>query len=117
MTFIVGPVTLYGFEDGRDTVLAQYDPSDRWNGWLCPSMDAHSAVAILDMFNTDAQSDPGLADSYIGYTFEDETLVLHHALYPDDPPERITPDEDGLYSLGAYAWTWAENAHREDTDR
>jgi len=34
-------------EVGGIAVLAEYDPRERWNGWLGPRLDPHAAVTVL----------------------------------------------------------------------
>ena len=34
-------------EIGGIAVLAEYEPGERWNGWLCPRLDPCAAVAVL----------------------------------------------------------------------
>ena len=103
-----GPVCI----DDLITVMGQFDPRDRWNGWLCPRIDALSAVLVLEAIENDPMN-----DGYYGYdwTFDDAgSLVIedrqYRTEYPDDfKPEILSPDEDGLYSLGAYGWCWSED--------
>lgn len=100
----VGPVRLD--VDGSE-VLAQYDWFDRWNGWLCPAMDARSVVQVLNLFGDDPEYG-------ITYDFEGDVLVLTEHQWRREAeragktyePERVSPDADGLYSLGAYGWCW-----------
>jgi hypothetical protein len=91
---------------------AVFMPGVRWNGWIgFPYFDAFTTVEILEFV-----SDPEAGGDDYGYdwTFEDDgTLVIEDRQYrAEDPehfePERIEPDEDGLYSLGAYGWVWSE---------
>lgn len=93
--------------------LAQYDPRERWNGFLAaPAFDALTAVAILDeieRWNVAASSPEYGYD----YDFDGDVLVVESRLYrAEDPenyvPERVAPDEDDLYTLGAYGWVWTE---------
>ena len=97
-THTVGPVSIEGSPDAP-AYMAQYDPTKRWNGWLCPTMDAHSVVTALTAAGPD----------YVTFDFVDGVLVVEWADYPDDPAERIDPDEDGLYDM-SLGWVWAEVA-------
>jgi hypothetical protein len=105
----------YGGEEG--SWLCQYQPALRWNGWIAfPYFDAYTVVDILDNYVNRPGSDPY---HWYDYHFEDDgTLVTEdrqeRTEYPEDfEPERIEPDEDGLYSLGAYGWTWDEISDEE----
>lgn len=104
-------------------VLAQYDPAERWNGFVCPHMDALSAVTVLDWIGSDHEY--GVTYDFVPGDYEDVDEFGQYVLlvtdiqysdpescdYQDDyEPERIAPDADGLYALGAYAWTWTEVA-------
>lgn len=94
MTTTVGLVALEGL-----AVLGQYDPDERWNGWLCPSLDALAVVKVLDTLN-------GIEPAY-GYQFAHGVLYLDDLQEPGSPAELIEADDDGLYRLGAHAWTWS----------
>lgn len=98
--WVCGPVSLDG--QATPSVLAQYQPSVRWNGWLCPSIDALSAVEILTWLN---RVQP--PEDTVGWRFDDDGgLWLDDHCYPDDPEEGLPPDSDGLYPLGAFGWVW-----------
>lgn len=104
-----GPV-----ECGGTTVIGQYDYYDRWNGWLCPGIDAWSVELVLGTIKADVE----YWEEY-GYEWdwrEDGALILIDRRaraeateeYPFEP-EILAPDEDGLYALGTYSWTWSED--------
>lgn len=104
-----GPVECAG-----TTVIGQYDYYDRWNGWLCPGIDAWSVELVLGTIKADVD----YWEEY-GYEWdwrEDGALILIDRQaraeateeYPFEP-EIMEPDEDGLYPLGTYAWTWSED--------
>ena len=38
-------------EVGGIAVLAEYDPGERWNGWLCRRLDPYAAVTVLSVSN------------------------------------------------------------------
>lgn len=104
MSYVVGPVELGGI----GPVLAQYDPDVRWNGWLCPRLDACSVVVILDAIIASSPSDPPFAYEFIqGVLFVDD---MYDQTLPTDWYE---PDEDGLYALGSHAWIWQASRRRE----
>jgi hypothetical protein len=90
------------------TVLAQYPTDDHWNGWLLPEIDALACVTVLDALNK-----VNGADDQLDYTFDDDgTLVVVEQTYVaqygvEDATTRYAPDVDGLYWLGASAWTWS----------
>lgn len=86
--------------DGFAPVLAQFDDSFRWNGFLCPSLDAHSVIAVLDAINRDAGT------PHYRYDWTDEGVLV---LISDEETERIEPDSDGLYALGSDGWIWTED--------
>lgn len=107
-----GPVCL----DEIVTVIGQYDPENRWNGWLNPYIDAWSVQETLTAINASYGGD---ADTY-GYDWvweDDGTLTLTERQWRDEAAERgetyepqsIGPDEDGLYGIGYYGWTWSED--------
>lgn len=108
-----GPVCL----DEMVTVFGQYDPENRWNGWLNPYIDAWSVELTLTRLNESYGDD---ADTY-GYdwTWDDEgALVLTSRQLLEEAQndeqrghatEVIAPNDDGLYGLGYYGWTWSED--------
>ena len=108
--YVAGPVCL----DELVTVLGQYNPRNRWNGWLMPAIDAWSVEEVLAKFADDMD---------YGYEWEwldDGSLKLIERQWrdedPDYVPEILTPDEDGLYALGAGSWTWSENEEFYDSE-
>ena len=109
-TFITGLVNIDGDPEGA--VLAQYDPDQRWNGWLCPAFDLYTVIEFIDRSNAHV-GDPE-DDSYLHYRFEGDALLVAFPVYlaedPDNAWERVEPDSDGLYWLGAWGWCWSEAA-------
>lgn len=97
----VGLVSL----DGLAPVMAQWDPTVRWNGWLCPRFDPHAVVTVLDSINA---IDGG--DSFCSYDWTDEgfLLLVEHE-DSEGGVELIGPDADGLYPLGHMAWIWSRH--------
>lgn len=89
-------------------VWGQFPALDRWNGWLTPRVDALAVVQMLDWINSTASAE------FYGYEYDwtpDGSLVLLSRQDMDElgelaQPEILTPDADGLYPLGAYAWVW-----------
>jgi hypothetical protein len=102
--------------------MAVWMDDNRWNGWLAaPYFDAYTTVSILEMVNEDPYEVNGISN-YYGYDwhFEDDgTLVVmsrqFQAEEPDAQPERITPDEDGLYTVGSWGWVWSETWRDKQT--
>lgn len=102
----VGHVTL----DGEVTVLAQYDPSIRWNGWLCPLFDSLTAVTVLETINALNPTNPV-------YWYEFLDGVLHVRDRTDDMSDYIDtyePDGDGLYPLGSHGWIWSASTDPDE---
>lgn len=96
-----GPVCI----DELVTVLAQYPTDVRWNGFLCPFMDP---VAVNEVMAA-LQRDPGDQPSPTHEWRDDGVLIVTEYDGDDAYPEELRPDEDGLYSLGAYSWVWSED--------
>lgn len=102
--YVAGPVCL----DTLVTVMGQYNPRDRWNGWLMPAIDAWSVEEVLSKFADDMDY------GYEWEWLEDGSLKLIERQWRDEDPEHfqpdiLHPDEDGLYGLGAGSWTWSED--------
>ena len=74
MTTRAGWVSLDGFVP----VLGQWDPNRRWNGWLCPSIDAVSVVTVLDAINRDN------GDPLYMYDWTDEGYLMLIELQDED---------------------------------
>ena len=108
MSIVEGRVGLDGFV----SVRAEYNPDERWNGWLCPRMSRDSAVQVLDMLIAEAPDDPPYS-----YEFEGDVLTLVDQQNPHEPPERIEPDHKGLYALGAGSWVWSADEEPKAVER
>ena len=102
-----GPISI----DGYAKVIAQYMPRNRWNGWVCPWLDAWSCVKVLEEIN-----DPDYDPTYTWHWEDDATLVLntHEEGNDETYAERLVPDEDGLYALGSHFWVWHEDDEEEE---
>lgn len=97
-----GRVTLGGFV----TVDAVWDDEERWNGWLCPRVTKYSADKVMEALVNDPYAEP----NRLSYAWEGKVLVVsdQYGLAPGEVQyDRYAPDEDGLYALGSYAWTWS----------
>jgi hypothetical protein len=96
------------------SVMAEYDPAVRWNGFLAaPRFDAWTVETIL----------AALADedgSSIAHTWNDDGTLVLVETYGDEPDDvqrdEITPTDDGLYALGSYGWVWTEDPYEEYVD-
>jgi hypothetical protein len=97
----VGPVCL----DELVTVVAEYPTDHRWNGWLCPNLDPVGVIAVRDAL--DAAYAAGTDDRAPRIEFVDGDLHVTEFDGDDEYLDVLTPDASGLYSLGAYAWTWS----------
>jgi hypothetical protein len=105
MTYAAGPICI----DELVTVLGQYDPEIRWNGWLCPRIDAGAVEEVMRAL----ASEP--SDQYApthGWR-QDGALVLIEWDGEDSYVEILEPDEDGLYSLGAHSWVWSVDSEAD----
>lgn len=102
--YTVERISIDGIDETR--ILAQHDPSVRWNGWLCPKMDAWSAVKVLEYLATQADE-----EFRIRWEFrEGGTLWMSDPDYETEDGytgETWEPDEDGLYAMGAWGWVWS----------
>lgn len=105
MNWTTTPVTLGGI---TTTVCGQYDTAERWNGYLCPWLDAHGVVTVLDaLARAYAAAQDEYQPTYEWTAAGDLLLTEHH----DDAhyTTRYEPDADGLYQLGAHGWVWTEH--------
>jgi hypothetical protein len=97
--------------DDLVTVLAEYPTDHRWNGWICPNLDAWSVVKVaeaLDRAYADGTDQRGPEISWV-----DGDLVVTEYDGDEAFPETIPADASGLFSLGAYAWTWSADAEAD----
>ena len=109
-TYDTTPVCL----DELVTVWGEYDTRTHWNGFLCPRLDAWACERVLDALDA-AYRHSGEEVSITHEWADDGTLVIHETYGPDtDTPgedawstDYLTPNDDGLYALGAYGWTWS----------
>ena len=80
----------------------------RWNGWIAePRFDRATVDRIAAMLERDrADGSPSRIE------WDGATAILHddgaEQDWPDQSPERIAPDPDGRYAIGAYSWCWYE---------
>jgi hypothetical protein len=113
-TVTAGPVCL----DELVTVVAEYNPRARWNGWLAaPLLDAWSVVRVMTALDDAYAADEWMMEPQ-GYAWSfdpaDGALVTvdRQALAEYGPAvatDRIMPTPDGLYALGASSWVWDED--------
>lgn len=98
--------------DGAEPHFPAYvEPRERWNGWLCPAFTRHTAEQVVTWLNGqfDLLSSSGQGDQCDRAEWDGDDLVHHVPRYENEPgyrPERLAPDYDGRYYLGAYSWTW-----------
>jgi hypothetical protein len=113
--------TTVGFVNVGNAVsyLAQYDPETRWNGFLAaPRFDALTVVEIfeeIERWNVAANS----PEYGFDFEFDGDVLVVTDRQWAEEDPEgylpdRIDPDEDGLYPVGAFGWVWSEAPEFDD---
>lgn len=88
--------------DDLTTFRATYDPAIRWNGWLgAPAFDRSEVERIIAWAEGST------------FTWDGDVLIHSEDDYAaEDPegykPERIEPDENGRYTVGAFNWVWSE---------
>lgn len=80
-----------------------------WNGWAIPSFDLPTCRRIADMVNTPED------DSTV-ITFDGDTVVVTTTDGDETWTDRLDPDDEGLYGLGAFGWTWQELPEGAPTD-
>jgi len=74
-----------------------------WNGFGCPRFTKQTTKKILDDLNKRYGG--------VQYHFDNDTLVYKFKY--DEEEERLQPNEDNTYSLGAWSWTWSEISEEE----
>lgn len=105
--------------DGPETYEAVLDPTDRWHGWVSPrfSLDTARQLAADTASQAEQHGHDSVDTIHVieGGTDRDgrpRAVVMHiRWLYHDEGPEAsvtvIAPDEDGLYGIGGWDWTWS----------
>jgi hypothetical protein len=82
-------------------------PDVWWNGWACPAFRRPVAEAVVEWINRTADAD---SEDATRAAWDGDTVVLTDAGRADDAdqaPERIRPDVQGRYGIGAGAWCWS----------
>jgi len=94
---------------------ALVDLGERWNGWLCPRFDRTIVGRVVDWLNGERATAPECdRPDYAHATWTGTTILLSEC-GDASAPERIEPDADGRYSLGAYSWCWEPVQQQEGT--
>ena len=81
----------------------QTDPRPAWNGWECPRFTLEVAEQILADFAAT------YADPDVTWRRRDDGVLEFSRVVPPSYPEveDWSPDQDGRYHVGAYAWVWS----------
>ncbi|WP_410646252.1 hypothetical protein [Amycolatopsis sp. cmx-4-54] len=73
-----------------------------WNGAAIPRFRLEVAELVVDWINdTHAKYPDGSARAH----WDGDTVVLTHS-DPGYDPDRVEPDDEGRYGIGARAWVW-----------
>ncbi len=93
---------------------ALVDLDERWNGWLVPRFDRASATRVIEWLNQERTTAPeNDRHEYAHATWVSTVIVItnHHDA---DAPDRIEPDTEGRYAIGAYNWCWEPIDQHDD---
>lgn len=105
--------------NGAHHFTGTYDPTERWNGWLCPRFTRAEAERIVAAVAAENSADVERWGAAEGETlrWHGDVLLIVPAAHvgSEDEAERIEPDASGLYSVGAWAWTWYDAASLDAT--
>lgn len=99
-TFLDDEVTrtkvLVGIDPSRadEAFPATIDPRITWNGWECPSFDRETAEQVIAWATRELDG--------VSFAWDGDTLVM----VDGGEVDRIAPDGDGGYPIGAWAWCW-----------
>lgn len=88
----------------------------RWNGWATPAFDREVAEKVIAWV---AKGYEGYDEPPTTFAWDGDVLVMSNHEYEDDEgwePERIEPDADGRYGIGAFSWVWSEIEPPEGVD-
>jgi hypothetical protein len=81
----------------------------QWNGWACPRFTRQTAeniVADVAENNTKPWHD---CDDRLSW--DGDVIVRYEPAFADEEgyqPERLEPDSNGMYGIGAFEWVWQE---------
>ncbi|WHT20205.1 hypothetical protein N8J89_03785 [Crossiella sp. CA-258035] len=91
---------------GNDPLFPALIDSERWNGFASPRFRRPVAEVVVAWLNTTYRASPD--GSYCGYWDEDVIVLVDPQAVDVDGyvPERIEPDPEGYYVLGAWEWAW-----------
>jgi hypothetical protein len=80
-----------------------HDRTQRWGIWATPRFEPHQVQRIMGWLHSSPH------DEIETLSWDGNTLV-HDTGIPGPGRYRVllTPDTQGLYSLGSYSWTWRE---------
>jgi hypothetical protein len=92
---------VFDFAGEGPRIAGFHNPAIRWNGWACPSFTLDAVRTLAEWL---AGQDP--YDGYDTVTVRDGGSVAVTTF--DGEVYDVTPDDDGLYGVGAYAWVWSE---------
>lgn len=92
----------YFYLDCMEGYFKGYTFECYWNGWSCPMFERKIVIEILEKMKE---------FDNLEYHFINDTLI--YKLENDDFEETLTPNEQGLYSLGAWSWCWSEISEDE----
>ena len=92
----------YFYLDCMQGYFRGYTYENYWNGWSCPSFEKKVVISILEQMKKFDK---------LEYHFVNDTLI--YKLENDEEEETLNPNEDGLYSLGAWSWCWSEISKEE----
>ncbi|MFC7791380.1 hypothetical protein [Streptomyces cinereoruber] len=103
----MGNIDTWVTVDDRHIYRARVDLSDRWNGWLSPRL---TIDAVRELARHTQEMDERYDEIRV-IESESGPVVLHirWQFLEDGPSDSVTveaPDADGLYSIGAWEWTW-----------
>ncbi|RSM68696.1 hypothetical protein DL991_41235 [Amycolatopsis sp. WAC 01375] len=88
--------------DGADPHFPALVADELWNGAAIPRFRLEVAELVVDWINDTYASYP---DGSARAHWDGDTVVLTHS-DPDYDPDRVEPDDEGRYGIGARAWVW-----------
>lgn len=79
-----------------------FDLRSEWNGWACPAFTLEQGQRLVDEWNHATKR-----SEHDGAYYDDDAdeFVFFTGPYIDEE-ERFGRNENGLFEIGAFAWTW-----------
>lgn len=96
-------------EDPSGIFSGWHNPEVRWNGWATPAFERVEAERVVAHVNRQREELGADSDqAYMEWRGDVAVYINPEYTLEDGREEEFGPDENGLYWIGAWSWTWSE---------